>query len=78
MKSSIHPDYKAVAVRCSCGHEFTINSTLGREELAIEVCPKCHPFYTGQQRIVDTQGRVERYRKRFSGRSLTASTKKAS
>ena len=78
MKAKIHPDYKGVAVRCSCGYEFAINSTLGKDELAIEVCPKCHPFFTGQQRIVDTQGRVERYRKRFSGRSLTASTKKAS
>ena len=78
MKASIHPSYNSVQVHCSCGHQFVINSTLEKDELAIEVCPKCHPFYTGQQRIVDTQGRVERYHKRFSGRSLSTSSKKAS
>ena len=67
MKTDIHPTYQAVNVSCSCGNNFVINSTLSKQELSIEVCPNCHPFYTGQQRIIDTQGRVERFRKRFSG-----------
>ena len=75
MRANIHPNYRQVNVHCSCGNQFSINSTLDKDELAIEVCPNCHPFYTGQQRIIDTQGRVERYRKRFSGRSLSTGKK---
>lgn len=66
MKEGIHPDYHDVAVTCSCGNSFTIKSTMNKEQLALEVCSNCHPFYTGKQKIVDTGGRVERFKKRYS------------
>lgn len=65
MKSGIHPEYKAIKVTCSCGNTFETRSTLG-EDLQIEVCSNCHPFYTGKQKIVDTAGRVERFRQKYS------------
>ena len=61
MKADIHPDYSDIKVTCSCGNEFTTRSTLG-EDLAIEVCSSCHPFYTGKQKIVDSGGRVDKFR----------------
>lgn len=65
MKTDIHPRYFADAkVRCACGHEWTVGST--KAELVVEVCSNCHPFWTGEQRIVDTEGRVERLRRRFN------------
>jgi large subunit ribosomal protein L31 len=63
MKAEIHPSYKEIKVTCSCGNEFTTRSTLG-EDLGIEVCSSCHPFYTGKQKIVDTSGRVDKFRKK--------------
>ena len=64
MKDKIHPKYYDNAkVTCLCGNTFTIGST--REEIRVEVCGKCHPFYTGEQRIVDSMGRVERFKKRY-------------
>jgi large subunit ribosomal protein L31 len=65
MKSGIHPDYKAIQVTCSCGNVFETRSTLG-QDLQIEVCSNCHPFYTGKQKIVDTGGRVDRFRKKYA------------
>jgi len=65
MKSGIHPNYKEVAVTCSCGNTFVTRSTLGKEQLHVEVCASCHPFYTGKQKIVDTAGRVERFRQKY-------------
>ena len=65
MKSTIHPEYHAEAtVTCSCGNTFTTGST--KAELRVEICSVCHPFFTGEQRIVDTEGRVERLKRRFS------------
>ena len=64
MKPNIHPKYEEVTVRCSCGNTFKIRSTAGHD-LNIDVCAKCHPFYTGKQKIVDTGGRVEAFKKRF-------------
>ncbi len=64
MKADIHPDYKEIKVSCSCGNEFTTRSTLGKE-LHIEVCSACHPFYTGKQKMMDTAGRVDKFRKRY-------------
>ncbi len=64
MKASIHPEYKTIKVTCSCGHEFETRSTMG-ENLSIEVCSNCHPFYTGKQKMVDTAGRVDKFRKRY-------------
>lgn len=66
MKSAIHPDYKEVKVTCSsCGNQFDTRSTIGKP-LSIEVCANCHPFYTGKQRIVDTAGRVEKFRQKYA------------
>lgn len=64
MKAGIHPEYKEIKVTCSCGNSFTTRSTSGRD-LQIEVCAACHPFYTGKQRIVDTAGRVEKFRQKY-------------
>ena len=71
MKEKIHPAYGEIAVICGCGNKFKTRSTLGRD-LHIEVCSMCHPFYTGKQKIVDTAGRVERFRQKYS-RKKTAS-----
>ncbi len=65
MKEKIHPAYKEIDVTCSCGNTFKTRSTLGKA-LTIEVCANCHPFYTGKQKIVDTAGRVERFRQKYS------------
>ena len=64
MKSDIHPSYVVASVRCTCGNEFTTRAT--REELHVEVCSNCHPFYTGRQKLVDTGGRVERFQRRMA------------
>ncbi|NLC44414.1 MAG: 50S ribosomal protein L31 [Clostridiales bacterium] len=63
MKENIHPKYGEAVVRCACGETFTTGST--QNELRVEICSKCHPFYTGKQKLVDTGGRVERFRKRY-------------
>ncbi len=64
MKANIHPEYHAHAVAvCSCGNTFEVGST--SESLKVEICSACHPFFTGEQRIVDTEGRVERLRRRY-------------
>ena len=64
MKAEIHPNYNDIKVTCSCGNEFTTRSTLS-DALVIEVCSSCHPFYTGKQKIVDTGGRVDKFRKKY-------------
>ena len=63
MKADIHPDYQLCTVHCSCGNEFWTRST--KEELHVEICAACHPFYTGKQKLVDTGGRVERFQRRL-------------
>jgi large subunit ribosomal protein L31 len=65
MKPDIHPKYEQIKVVCSCGNEFETSSTLCKE-LHVEVCSSCHPFYTGKQKIMDTAGRVDKFRKRYS------------
>lgn len=65
MKPEIHPKYTEVKVSCSCGSVFMTRSTLGRETLSLEVCSACHPFYTGTQKIMDTAGRVDRFKKKY-------------
>jgi len=64
MKAKIHPNYVQATVTCACGNTFTTGST--KKVLKVDVCSNCHPFYTGQQRLMDTAGRVERFRKRFN------------
>jgi large subunit ribosomal protein L31 len=63
MKPKIHPEYVEATVHCACGNTFTTRST--KSQLHTEVCSVCHPFFTGEQRIVDTAGRVERFKKRY-------------
>jgi large subunit ribosomal protein L31 len=63
MKSGIHPQYEVSEVHCACGHTFQTRST--KQGLRIDVCSNCHPFFTGEQRLVDTGGRVERFRRRL-------------
>ena len=63
MKKGIHPDYKTVTVKCACGATFETKSTA--DEIRVEICSKCHPFFTGRQKLVDTGGRVDRFKKRF-------------
>lgn len=65
MKADIHPEYQEVTVTCSCGNSFKTRSTVGKSELHLEVCSACHPFYTGQQKLMDTAGRVEKFKRRF-------------
>lgn len=65
MKEAIHPDYHEVHVTCSCGTKFVTRSTMDKKELNIEICSKCHPFYTGQQKIIDTAGRVDKFKRKY-------------
>ena len=65
MKPSIHPEYSEITVSCSCGNTFKTRSTNG-SNLSLEVCSSCHPFYTGKQKIVDTAGRVDKFRKKYA------------
>jgi large subunit ribosomal protein L31 len=69
MKQDIHPDYQDIKATCSCGNVVETRSTLS-EDIHLEVCSACHPFYTGKQKILDAGGRVERFRKRFGNRSV--------
>ncbi|MBA3660097.1 MAG: 50S ribosomal protein L31 [Gammaproteobacteria bacterium] len=65
MKPNIHPQYKEVKVVCNCGHVFMTRSTMEKDQLTLEVCAACHPFYTGTQKIMDTAGRVDRFRQKY-------------
>jgi large subunit ribosomal protein L31 len=65
MKEGIHPNYHPVKASCSCGHSWEIMSTMGDNELSLDVCSQCHPFYTGKQKIMDTAGRVEKFRQKY-------------
>ncbi len=69
MKTDIHPKYEAITANCTCGNKINVRSTLGKD-LTLDVCSECHPFYTGTQKIMDTGGRVDRFRKRFGNRSV--------
>ena len=74
MKQGIHPEYVECNVRCSCGNTWTTRST--KSEMRVDLCDKCHPFYTGQQKLVDTGGRVQRFADKFGG-AAAAQLKKA-
>ncbi len=71
MKQDIHPAYSDIKVTCSCGNSFETKSTVSKD-LSIDVCSQCHPFYTGQQKIVDTAGRVDKFRKKYAARKKKA------
>ena len=64
MKEAIHPKYEETAITCACGEVIKTKST--RKDIKVEICSKCHPFYTGKQKLVDTGGRVDRFKKRFN------------
>ncbi|HIM58529.1 MAG TPA: 50S ribosomal protein L31 [Gammaproteobacteria bacterium] len=66
MKTDIHPNYDVVKVVCSCGNTFESRSTIGKEQLNLDVCSSCHPFYTGKQKIMDSAGRVEKFKSRYA------------
>ncbi len=69
MKQGIHPDYREATVSCACGAKFQTRSTVGN--LKLDICSSCHPFFTGTQKIVDAEGRVERFRKRYAKKAKT-------
>jgi large subunit ribosomal protein L31 len=64
MKEGIHPDYKLATVSCACGEKFTTRST--KETLRLDICSVCHPFFTGKQKLIDTEGRVDKFRKKYA------------
>lgn len=64
MRTAIHPKYKQVKVSCSCGASWTTGSTV--DEIKLDICSNCHPFFTGTQRLIDTAGRVDKFRKRYA------------
>jgi len=64
MKAAIHPEYHAATVKCACGNSFVTRST--QAEIHTDICNKCHPFYTGKQKLIDTAGRVERFRQKYA------------
>ena len=64
MKQGIHPNYKPTTVKCACGATFETSST--KENLRVDICSNCHPFFTGKQKLVDTGGRVDRFKKRYN------------
>jgi large subunit ribosomal protein L31 len=66
MKQGIHPEYNEITVSCSCGETFKTRST-NSKNLQLDVCSKCHPFYSGKQKLVDTEGRVDGFKKKFAG-----------
>ena len=64
MKKGIHPTYRGAMVSCACGNKFRTRSTVG--DIKVDICSNCHPFFTGTQKIVDTEGRVERFKKKYA------------
>lgn len=66
MKNEIHPNYHEVEVVCACGSKFKTKSTVGGDTIRVEICKVCHPFYTGKQKLVDSSGRVDKFKKKFN------------
>ena len=69
MKEGIHPDYHAVKVHCACGNTIDTRSTFKGQQIRVEICSNCHPFFTGKQKSVDTAGRVERFTKKYADKA---------
>jgi len=74
MKKDIHPTYHQTTLRCHCGSEFVSGST--KENISVEICSRCHPFYTGKQKLVDSAGRIERFLKKYEKRNEAESAEK--
>ncbi|MBE5741801.1 MAG: 50S ribosomal protein L31 [Clostridiales bacterium] len=66
MKAELHPNYKIVTVQCACGETFQTGTTKNVDTIKVDICSKCHPFFTGKQKLVDTGGRVDKFKKRYS------------
>jgi large subunit ribosomal protein L31 len=73
MKTNTHPNYAEIQVTCSCGNTFSTRSTVAKP-LHVEVCSACHPFYTGKQKVMDTAGRIDKFRQRYGTKGSTPST----
>ena len=74
MKAGIHPAYREVKVHCACGNNFVTRST-NKNDISVEICSACHPFFTGKQKLVDTAGRVERFRRKYAKATEAAAAK---
>jgi large subunit ribosomal protein L31 len=74
MKEGIHPKYHDVQCVCACGNSFKTRSTYKADMIRLEICSACHPFFTGKQRLVDTAGRIERFKKKYEGRPKAGKT----
>jgi large subunit ribosomal protein L31 len=74
MKEGIHPDYKETTITCVCGKTYETKST--KKDIRVEICSNCHPFITGKQKIMDTAGRVERFKKKYEAKEIKPQTKK--
>lgn len=75
MKKGIHPEYGPAEIRCACGNVIETRST--RENITVQICSSCHPFFTGKQKLVDTAGRIDRFKKKFSGKTVSNPKPKA-
>jgi large subunit ribosomal protein L31 len=73
MKTEIHPQYQQVQVHCACGETWMTGST--RKELRVEICSKCHPYFTGKQKLVDSAGRIDRFQQRYAKKQTTGAKK---
>jgi large subunit ribosomal protein L31 len=71
MKTGIHPAYEEITVTCSCGHSFKTRSTAGKD-IRLDICSNCHPYYTGKQKLVDTAGRVDRFKQKYGDKAKKA------
>ncbi|MCK9462150.1 MAG: 50S ribosomal protein L31 [Proteobacteria bacterium] len=71
MKKGIHPKYTAITISCACGNTVKTRSTNG-QDMTLEICSECHPFYTGKQKLLDSAGRIERFRKKYAGQKKPA------
>jgi large subunit ribosomal protein L31 len=64
MKTDIHPEYKQTSIKCACGYTMEVGST--KSDISVEICSQCHPFFTGKQKLIDTAGRIERFRRKYA------------
>lgn len=71
MKKNIHPEYREVTMRCVCGNEVKTGSTMSESVVNMEICSMCHPFYTGRQKLIDSAGRVDRFRRKYGEKLST-------
>jgi large subunit ribosomal protein L31 len=74
MKEGIHPKYHDIQVVCACGNQFKTRSTYKSDMIRLEICSACHPFFTGKQRLIDTAGRIERFKKKYEGKPKPGKT----